>query len=179
MSSLKSSYRLGLHVTDAWSIDIADEVEIIEPFGVPPPLKTVVQEITLGTLTFEPGLGYYADFKYAPNGLYGGNGIPVGYMPIGATTSGTRVIIGFSNYFNGVKFESLIPLQSIEYMGKVFSREEYPDAFTDVDNGSFSLTEYPSVFTFVPNDPDHPFYPLRRPSPVLSGSVHTFTLTFK
>lgn len=179
MSSLKSSYRLGLHVTDAWSIDIADDVEVIEPFGVPPPPKVVVQEITLGTLSFEPGKGYYAAFKYAPNNLYAGNGIPVDYMPIGSTSAGTRVLIGFSNYFNGVRFESLIPLKSIEYLGKVFSREEYPDAFTDVDNGSFSLTTYPSVFTFVPNDPAHPFYPLRYPTQALSGSVHTFTLTFQ
>lgn len=179
MSSLKSSYRLGLHVTDAWSIDIADEVEQIEPFGVPPPPKIVVQEITLGTLAVDPSKGYYAAFKYAPNGLYGSDGIPVANMPIGATTSGTRVLIGFSNFFNGVKFDSLIPLQSIEYLGKVFSREEFPDAFQDAPAGDFSLTEYPTVFTFVPNDPSHPFYPLRRPAPVTPGTVHTFTLTFK
>ncbi|MNZ55393.1 hypothetical protein D3C78_733190 [compost metagenome] len=179
MSSLKSSYRLGLHITDAWSIDISDEVEEIEPFGVPPPLKSVTQEITLGTLAVDPGKGYYAAFKYAPNELYGTDGMPLDDMPVGSTTLGTRVIIGFSNFFNGVVFESLIPLESIEYLGKVFSREEFPDAFIDAPAGDFSLTQYPRVFTFVPNDPDHPFYPLRWPSPVLSGSVHTFTLTFK
>lgn len=180
MSSLKSSYRLGLHVTDAWSIDIADEVEVIEPFGVPPPPKIVTQEITLGTVAFNSSIGYYAAYPYHPNDLDSGDGLPLNYMPVGNTTAGTRVILGMSLAFNArVIFETLVPLISIEYLGKVYSREDYPNEFIDFNSNPFNASGYCYIGALVPNDPDHPLYPLRYPAVAAPGSVHTFTLTFK
>lgn len=163
MSSLKSSYRLGLHFTDAWSIDIADEVEYIEPYGVPPEPLSFPVTVTLGSYGPYVNIGMYLALPYTPNRLAASDTIAWedlnDDMPIGSLDSGTRIIVAISLWYNAtVVIESLLPIKSLEFDGKVFSREDYPNDFYDTATVS-GYYRIESVVGF--SNTGHPLHGLR------------------